>query len=530
MIQLQRRCHLKKQIRIISKWNETKDFSHFLLPVKKGESFHDKLKEMEPQNIFPLVVNILACFLFMMNNYIISPSSAYYAEALGCNDALSGIMVGAAPLFAMSSSIVYSYWTNYTYKHSILFAATLQIIGNLLYASAYSYKSIQMCLIGRAITGLGAPRVINRRCLADVTPFSLRTAASVVFGLATALGAAFGPAISIAIDRMDEFHFKLPLLGEQYFNTMTGPGYFMFVNWIIYAVVVFFFFREPTRSGLEELKRRETGLTDADSKKESLLNHSFSVGGTYCEEDDCSLASDGLEISSHEEVLDEVTSSMEKEKCCTCFKHMTRPVLICMILIFFKRIALESIVGASPIVTKHRYGWSIEDVGTLQLVNALLIIPACLVAGCLSTKYEDRVMALCFLSVTLLGMVIMFDISDLINYHMSVTYNEYVMLSTGPVGYIMGSLISFIGVEVCESFTASMMSKVVPSKMAKGTFNAGLLETLVGTGGRAFGDLFVTLMGLISIRNLLNLLILPAIGLVASSIIMILWNYELLGV
>lgn len=57
---------------------------------------------------------------------------------------------------------------------------------------------------------------------------------------------------------------------------MTGPGYFMFVNWIIYAVVVFFFFREPTRSGLEELKRRETGLTDADSKKESLLNRATS--------------------------------------------------------------------------------------------------------------------------------------------------------------------------------------------------------------------------------------------------------------
>jgi predicted MFS family arabinose efflux permease len=99
----------------------------------------------------------------MMNNYIIAPSSAYYAEALGCNDALSGIMVGAAPLFAMSSSVVYSYWTNYNYKHPMLFAATLQIIGNLLYASAFSYKSIRMCLIGRAITGLGAPRVINRR-------------------------------------------------------------------------------------------------------------------------------------------------------------------------------------------------------------------------------------------------------------------------------------------------------------------------------------------------------------------------------
>ena len=104
------------------------------------------------------------------------------------------------------------------------------------------------------------------------------------------------------------------------------------------------------------------------------------------------------------------------------------------------------------------------------------------------------------------------------------------MFSTGEFRYVAGSLIAFIGVEVCESFTASMMSKVVPSKMAKGTFNAGLLETLVGTGGRAIGDLFVTAMGLLSIRNLLNLLILPGMGLVASSIIMILWNYELLGV
>ena len=167
----------------------------------------------------------------------------------------------------------------------------------------------------------------------------------------------------------------------------------------------------------------------------------------------------------------------------------------------------------------------------LEVSSSFIIIPAFLFAGYLSTKYEDRLlMALCFLFVTLIGMVIMFDLSDLMNYHTSVTYNEYFMLSTGPFSYVTGSLIAFIGVEVCESFTASMMSKVVPSKMAKGTFNAGLLETLVGTGGRAMGDLFVTVMGLISIRNLLNLLILPGMGLVASSIIMILWNYELLGV
>lgn len=384
-------------------------------------------------------------------------------------------------------------------------------------------------------------------CLADVTPFSLRSTASIVFGLATALGAAFGPGFSIVIDRINEFQFTLPILGDQYFNTMTGPGYFMCVNWIIYFAMICFFFKEPKRTGLEELKRRETTPIDDDSKKETLLDSvdssstsnnkiivhgtesKFPVDRTYYEQDSDNLSFDSFEFSaSHDEEVDDLPK--EKGAYCSCFRNMTRPVLICMTVVVFKRIALESIVGATPIVAKNRYDWSIEDVGTLQVVNGLIIVPVCFFAAYLSTKYEDRVMTLCFLFVTLIGMLIMFDLSDFVNYHASLTYNEYSVFSTGPISYVTGSLIAFIGVEVCESFTASMMSKVVSSKLAEGTFNAGLLQTLVGTGGRALGDIFVTAMGLISIRNLLNLLILPGMGLVASSIMLILWNYELLGV
>ena len=101
--------------------------------------------------------------IIYMNNYIIEPSSAYYAEALGSSDALSGLMIGFSSLFSLVSSIGYSYWTNHTYKQPILFAGVLQTIGNLIYANAYGYQSVSMCLVGRAITGLGAPRIINRR-------------------------------------------------------------------------------------------------------------------------------------------------------------------------------------------------------------------------------------------------------------------------------------------------------------------------------------------------------------------------------
>lgn len=94
-------------------------------------------------------------------------------------------------------------------------------IGNLLYGMAYSSNSMTMCLIGRAFTGLGAPRIINRRYVADSTPFCLRTAASAAFAMATALGAALGPGVAILLDYID-FEFSIPFLGKQYFNGMTG--------------------------------------------------------------------------------------------------------------------------------------------------------------------------------------------------------------------------------------------------------------------------------------------------------------------
>mmetsp|Transcript_21452 Transcript_21452/g.32579 ORF Transcript_21452/g.32579 Transcript_21452/m.32579 type:complete len:202 (+) Transcript_21452:3-608(+) len=201
-----------------------------------------------------------------------------------------------------------------------------------------------------------------------------------------------------------------------------------------------------------------------------------------------------------------------------------------MSLIFMKRIALESIVGSTSIVTKNRYGWNIENVGTLHLVNGIIVIPVSIFSGYLSTMYEDRYMTLWFLAITLFGMAFLFDPTDLTNHEDSETYNLGHPMATGTTRYIAGSLIAFSGIEACESYVASLMSKVVPSALAQGTFNSGLLATLVGTGGRAVGDIFITLMGLISIRNLLNLLIIPGATLVAFSISLVLWNYELLAV
>lgn len=243
----------------------------------------------------------------------------------------------------------------------------------------------------------------------------------------------------------------------------------MALCWAIYSVCILFFFREPKRSGLDELRRREAELSSSTALTASERSDS--------DNDEADLAigiSQSISFDAPPEK--EISTSSPRY----CFKHITRATVLCMSLLFMKRIALESIVGSTSIITKNRYGWSIKNVGTLHLVNGCIVIPVSILAGWLSQFYEDRYLATWLLVITMLGMALLVDPTDIVN-HDNEGYNEGHWLSVGPIKYIIASLISFSGIEACESYVASLMSKVVPSALAVGTFNSGLLATLVGT-------------------------------------------------
>lgn len=278
----------------------------------------------------------------------------------------------------------------------------------------------------------------------------------------------------------------------------------MALMWLLFTICAAIVFSEPSRSGLDELRMRES--------QGEQLNESTAT------QDMVSIDSSG------EKKSEERGKSMMH-----CFRNITKPVILTMSLIFMKRIALESIVGSTSVVTKNRYGWSIKNVGTLHFVNGMIVIPITILSGWMSQFYQDRYLALCLMLITLTGMVCLIDVTDFVSTETD-TYNEGHPLAVGPIRYIVGCMVAFSGIEACESFVASLMSKLVPSALAVGTFNSGLLTTLVGTSGRACGDLLITALGSWSIRNLLNLLIVPSTGLVITSILLVLRNYNDLAV
>jgi len=510
---LMRGRHLKEEMRMIAVWRETREFS--------AASQKDEGEMIDPKNILPLLLNLIACFIYMMGHYIIEPSSAYYAEALGFDDSMAGLMMGLSPTFAIVSAVGYSIWTNHNYKTPILFACSLAFVGNLLYACALSYQSMTICLVGRALTGLGATKVINRRYVADATTVALRTPANAALALGTALGAAMGPALALVIADLD-FNFVLPLFGQQNFNAMTGPGFIMALLWLLFAIVASFAFTEPVRSGVEELKQREA-VSPSDPPS-PLMRHK---SGCFTKN-----ADNEWDKKSLEEAMEVITKSSKSGSLRHCLQNMTKPVVVTMAIIFMKRVALEFLVGSTSIITKNRYGWSIKNVGTLHFANGMIVIPITILAGWLSQFFQDRYLTLRFMVITLVGLLSLIDFSDLLGSAADEndTYNEGYPLAIGPVRYIIGSLVTFSSIEANESYVASMMSKLLPSQLAVGTFNSGLLIILVAMSARATADIFITILGSISIRYLLNMLIIPSTCLVATSLLLVWRNFEALAV
>lgn len=458
------------------------------------------------QNIVkgPMVINLTSQFFFMMSHYIIEPSSAKYIDALGGNDALAGLLIGMTPWAALIAGFVYSFWSNHSFRRPLICSGIFLILGSIIYALAAKFHSIPIALAGRFMTGLGSPCTVNRRFIADTVPSSHRTAMSALFVTASAFGMSMGPGTAVLLDFLD-FDINLPIIGKIQVNGMTGPGFFMFFLWVIYFVALVMYFKDGERIGLIELAAKQQSHYQPPDSANWCINdvsHSEKVHATCKNTIDFPVSNqDGNDNDSHLP-MDEKESP----------RLINQASIICMIFIFLGKVTLEVLNSSDSIVTRHRYSWSVKNVGTLGFVNGMLVIPIATTVGFLSQHYPDRTLIQALLCVAFAGVLLLLDLSDFnvdLNNHDG--YNVDSFLAVGPRRFIAGQIISFSSIHAFESVVQSTLSKVVPLALAQGTFNSGFIVTTLATLGRGLGDIFITMMGLISIRILLNLLVIPSL-------------------
>lgn len=501
-------------------------------------------KRLTAMQVFHLTLNLISAFLYCMNYYIVEPSSTMYVNRLGAHDAMSGTLIGMMPLAAFASSLPYSIWTNRSFRQPFIASGVLLICGNLLYSMADRFQRIDIALAGRFIAGLGAPKCIIRRYMADTTPLALRTSVNAGFGMVVAAGSAMGPAMAVMLNRI-EYTVAFPYIGVISLNGLTLPGYFMASLWLTFTVIVLLTFEEPDREGLEEQKLLEshgdilvspTNRSTTDNSTSYRNQYNGTIIGHYGKYSEIHDSDDrSFEIKS-QQLSQDIPLGYELPEDSTFwhrihyfFALITWPVRLCLGLLFCKVFTIETLVSATSALSKNRYGWQVNQVGTLGFIIGCLVIPFSILVGRLSMSHQDHVLMLWLVGTGCLGMFLLIDLSDLVETQ-DRHYNEGHPLAVGPNRYICGYFLSYLSIQSFEGVIGSTLSKVIPTALASGTINSGLLATMVDTFGRACGDLFISAVGFVNLRQLTNLLFIPGFAIMLICFVVIERFRDLLSV
>ncbi|EFH48885.1 SPX domain-containing protein [Arabidopsis lyrata subsp. lyrata] len=450
-----------------------------------------------------LLLNLANTFLYMVNTYIIVPTADDYSMSLGAAATVCGVVIGAMAVAQLFSSVYFSAWSNKSYFKPLIFSSIVLFFGNLLYALAYDFNSLALLLIGRLFCGFGSARAVNRRYISDCVPLKIRMQASAGFVSASALGMACGPALAGLL----QTDFKIKNVT---FNQDTLPGWVMAVAWLLYLVWLAISFREPAREP-EEIHTSQESTSeqifcdeaDQDGNMEKGLKKPLLLASEeteHDEEDD----GDGSEESSDD-------SRKPANSFVAAYKLLTPSVKVQLLIYFMLKYAMEILLSESSVVTTYYFGWSMSSVSIFLFCLGLTVLPVNLVVGSyISNMFEDRQI--------LLASEIMVCIGILLSFHVVIPY-------TVPQ-YVFSGFIMFVSAEVLEGVNLSLLSRVMSSRLSRGTYNGGLLSTEAGTIARVIADATITLAGFLGQSMLLNVTLLPSLVICVGSIVATCYTYN----
>ncbi|KAE9611330.1 hypothetical protein Lal_00011681 [Lupinus albus] len=461
------------------------------LPAPADENVDD-----ERYHFISLLLNLANTFLYMVNTYIIVPTADDYSMSLGAAPTVCGIVIGAMAVAQVFSSVYFSAWSNRSYFRPLVFSSIVLFLGNTMYALAYDLNSIWILLIGRLCCGFGSARAVNRRYISDCVPLKIRMQASAGFVSASALGMACGPALAGLL----QIKFKIYKLS---FNQDTLPGWVMAIAWLIYLLWLSFTFKEPSHD-TEDNNIPHQSNTAENNELEKGLQQPLLISSEDKVDEDADQDNDDSEEAPEE-------SRLAANSIGSAYRLLTPSVKVQLLIYFMLKYAMEILLSESSVVTSYYFHWTTSTVSIFLACLGLTVLPVNIIVGSyISNMFEDRQILLVSEIVVLIGI--------LFSFHTIFPYSQ--------PQYICSGLVMFVSAEVLEGVNLSLLSRVMSSRLSRGTYNGGLLSTEAGTIARVIADATITLAGYVGVSKLLNITLLPSLFICIASIIATCYTYN----
>eukprot|EP00850_Spirogloea_muscicola_P010018 SM000057S18448 [mRNA] locus=s57:693290:697883:- [translate_table: standard] len=462
-------------------------------------------------------LNLANTFLYMVNYYIVVPSSDDYALLLGVPATLCGVIIGSMPLAAIASAFAYSSWSNRTYTEPLVVSTVITIVGNLLYAMALNANSIWFLFLGRFLCGLGGARAVNRRYIADHVPLSQRTKASADFVSASALGLAVGPAAAGLLNMLDVKVFGW------YVNFATGPGWVMAIAWVFYLAAVLLYFKEPPKKDVSVLPHSVKEDANGSARKEDGSGAISTQQFSSIRQRLLPSSKEGLKVKQHAYVQ------------AVALAGKTMLAILLFVYVTLK-LAAEVLVSESSVITKYYFKWSTTKIGLFLFLEGMTVLPVSAVVGhYISNLYDERTVIFWTELILAAGIVAILDYGPYLGYNLvrysiaatiiyvssNVLEGKHRLLSVLKPLCIILLRLNTINDALRHCVSMSLLSKVMSPKLARGTFNCGFLSTEAGTIARVIADGLISVCGYAGLSQLLNLTMLPTL---AVAIIALIWT------
>ncbi|XP_020112889.1 SPX domain-containing membrane protein Os06g0129400-like isoform X1 [Ananas comosus] len=472
---------------------------HALITQEEVPSADEEQIEEQRYSFISLLLNLVNTFLYMVNTYIIVPTADDYSVSLGAPATVCGVIIGSMAVAQIFSSVYFSAWSNKSYFRPLVFSSIVLFLGNVLYALAYDMNSIVILLIGRLLCGMGSARAVNRRYISDCVPSKIRMQASAGFVSASALGMACGPALAGLL----QSNFKLYAFT---FNEDTLPGWVMAFAWLAYLIWLWISFKEPVRDtevNIPEGSGSGSGHVVTDELENGLAQPLLLSSEDKQNEDD------DHDIDESEEASEDSRKPATSLR--SAYRLLTPSVKVQLLIYFMLKYAMEILLSESSVITGHYFRWTTSSVAIFLAVLGLTVLPVNAVVGTyISNMFEDRQILLASEIMVLVGIIFSFHVTS------SYTVPQYVT----------SALITFVSAEVLEGVNLSLLSNVMSSRLARGTYNGGLLSTEAGTFARVVADGTITLAGYLGEDKLLNVTLLPSLVICVASIVATVCTYN----
>ncbi|XP_050384778.1 SPX domain-containing membrane protein At4g22990-like isoform X2 [Argentina anserina] len=493
---------------------------HALIMQEEFPSSSEDPPDVNTYHFMSLLLNLANTFLYMVNTYIIVPTADRYTLTLGAAATVCGVVIGSMAVAQVFSSVYFSAWSNRSYMRPLVFSSILLLVGNTLYALAYDLDSLSVLLIGRLFCGLGSARAVNRRYISDCVPLKLRMQASAGFVSASALGMACGPALACLF----QTDFKIYKLT---FNETTLPGWAMALAWLVYLLWLWISFREPSRETKEKVVPGESDYGRyINGSHESKENHlpEESNSGRFINISVDNNSTQPLLMSSNDKQQDdnggedcddaeEDFKELQKpvNSIVSAYRLLTPSVKVQLFIYFMLKYAMEIVLAESSLITGYYFIWSTSSVAIFLACLGLTVLPVnVLVGSYIGNIFEER--------QVLLASEILVFIGILLSFHVFTSY-------TVPQ-YVGSALLTFVSAEVLEGVNLSLLSRVMSSRLSRGTFNGGLLSTEAGTLARVIADGTITVAGYLGVNKVLNTTLVPSLFFCVCSIFATCFTYN----